>query len=465
MVTDYLSTVIAMLLFNISRYYIVEEINSTYSSPGHFISSTGVISGLIFFPLIMMVVYAVSGTYDNPIQRSRLKELTSSISAAAIGTLLFFFIALINDYIAHTSTSYEILLVLMAILAICIYIPRAILTDSSSRRIRSGEWGFNTLIVGTSDEAVEIARQLSSRYRSMALKVVGFVDPSGGDPATENETLPLPVYPLEQIGQAIETLNVQKLIVAPAKKDSKRDTFALINRLFPLDLTIFITPDFFQLIAMRPRLSNVDALPLVDISNANLSPMTLNVKRLSDIVISATALVLLSPVLLAIAIAVKRDSPGGVFYRQQRVGYHKRLFNIIKFRTMKVDAEPDGPALSSEDDPRVTRVGHFLRKYRLDELPNFWNVLRGDMSLVGPRPERDFFIRQITEKAPYYTMVHQVRPGITSWGMVQYGYAKTVDGMVERLKYDIIYLENISLLIDMKILIHTVKTVLSGRGM
>ena len=171
------------------------------------------------------------------------------------------------------------------------------------------------------------------------------------------------------------------------------------------------------------------------------------------------------PVYAVLALSVRLDSPGPVFYRQCRIGYHKRPFDIIKFRTMRTDAEEAGPALSADEDPRITRLGKILRKYRLDELPQFWNVLKGEMSLVGPRPEREFYIRQIMERQPAYSLIHQVRPGITSWGMVKFGYATSVDEMIERLRYDLLYLENVSFGVDLKILFHTVSTVLCGRGL
>ncbi len=164
------------------------------------------------------------------------------------------------------------------------------------------------------------------------------------------------------------------------------------------------------------------------------------------------------------AIIIKRQSPGPVIYRQTRIGRHKRPFNILKFRSMRVDAETNGPSLSTVDDPRVTPVGRFMRKYRIDELPQFWNVLRGDMSLVGPRPEREFYIRRILERAPYYSLIHQVRPGITSWGMVKYGYASSVEQMIERMKYDLLYIENLSFGVDIKIIFYTFNTVITGKG-
>lgn len=231
-----------------------------------------------------------------------------------------------------------------------------------------------------------------------------------------------------------------------------------------MNTPVLISPTLFNLLTPKRRLSDVAGEPLCDITGPSVGQSTLNLKRAGDVVVSSLALIALLPVFAAVAIAIKRDSKGPVFYRQERVGYRKRPFDIIKFRTMRSDAESRGPRLSVENDPRVTPVGRFLRKYRIDELPQFWNVLKGDMSIVGPRPEREYFISRILPKAPYYTLVHQVRPGITSWGMVKHGYASTVDEMVSRLQYDLIYLDNISFLVDLKILFYTVNTVLTGKG-
>ena len=190
-----------------------------------------------------------------------------------------------------------------------------------------------------------------------------------------------------------------------------------------------------------------------------------NMKRFCDVVISAVAMVVLIPVYIAVGLIIKCDSHGPVLYKQERLGRHNKPFYIIKFRTMVENAEQQGkPQLSSDADPRITRVGHYLRKYRVDELPQFFNVLRGDMSIVGPRPERRYYAQQILEREPAYSLVHQIRPGITSMGMVKYGYAQNVDEMVERLRYDLLYLENMSLINDLKIIVYTVKIVFTGRG-
>ena len=461
-VVDYLSTALALVLFNVARYCLVDTIYEQYGSFLLFLQSNGVILGLTVIPPVMMVIYYLGGMYDHVIQRSRLQEFVSTFTTSCIGTLLYFFTALINDYIPQTKINYEMILLLIVLLFGCVYTCRAIITQYTTRKVFSGEWGYNTLIVGVSVSARRMASDLSGRYRSMGMKVVGYVSTQEGEDLSGEYGLP--VYDIDDLPEIVREKNIQKLIIVQ-HQNGRRATVDIINRLFPLDLSMFITPDLYNLMTMRPRMTNVAALPLIDISRSDMPPSTLNIKRFSDIVVSATALIVLLPVFVVIAILIKCDSRGPVFYRQQRIGYHKRPFDIIKFRTMVEDAEADGPALSIGDDPRITGVGRVLRKYRLDELPNFWNVLRGDMSLVGPRPEREYYIRQILERAPYYTMVHQVRPGITSWGMVQYGYANTVDGMIERLKYDLLYLENVSFLIDIKILIYTVRTVLTGRGM
>ena len=188
------------------------------------------------------------------------------------------------------------------------------------------------------------------------------------------------------------------------------------------------------------------------------------IKRTTDIIFSTLSLMMLSPILVLISISVKLSSKGPVFYYQERIGYKKSRFNIIKFRSMHIDSEEGTPLLSSENDKRITRFGKIMRKYRLDELPQFYNVLIGEMSIIGPRPERDFFAKKILIKAPHYNLIHKVKPGITSWGMVKFGYAENIDEMIERLKYDIIYLENLSLLNDFKVLVLTIFIVLQGRG-
>lgn len=270
---------------------------------------------------------------------------------------------------------------------------------------------------------------------------------------------------MADLDKTCKALDVQSIIIAPSNRTNS-ETLHLINNLFHLAIPIKIAPETYDIITSNIRHANIIGEPFVNIAQSNMPEWQKNVKRMFDICISATALVVLAPVFAAIAFAIKKDSKGSIIYSQERIGKNGKPFHIYKFRTMVTNAESGGvPMLSNEEDKRITKIGHTLRKYRLDETPQFWNVLKGDMSLVGPRPERKFFAEQIIERAPYYTLTYQIRPGITSWGMVKYGYAKNVDEMIERSKYDLIYLDNMSLFVDFKIILYTVRTVLTGKGM
>jgi lipopolysaccharide/colanic/teichoic acid biosynthesis glycosyltransferase len=211
-------------------------------------------------------------------------------------------------------------------------------------------------------------------------------------------------------------------------------------------------------------MNNVIGTVLIEINHDVMPTWQKVLKRLLDIFVSLFVLIFFLPLFIVLSIVVKTSSKGPIFFKQIRIGYKGKGFKIIKFRTMFTDAEINGPALSSSQDKRITPTGKWMRKYRLDELPQFYNVLIGEMSLVGPRPEREFFINQILILAPHYKHLHRVKPGITSWGQVKYGYAESVEQMVERLKFDILYIENRSLAVDIRILIYTIKTIIDGAG-
>jgi len=459
-VGDYVMSNLAWFTYYIVRYQMGAV--AGYGNLGSYLTSNIVVLGQIFFPLLMMVTYIFSGYYNNVCRKSRVQELLTTLASSGINTLIIFFIALINDVIGVRGSDYEMIFILWGLLFGFVYMVRFIITNIASRQIKSRRWTFPTLIVGSGSAAVAFANKLNSMRKSTGHEIKGFVNIPGENPVKGN---PLPCYDLDDLKEVCDEQGIWELIVVPSRDDLHQNMNA-INKLFALGLPIMISPERFNMMQSQVRISDIYGEPLVNISRSSMSDSGKNIKRAIDIVVSILALIVLTPVYAIVACIIKMTSPGPVFYLQERIGRHNKPFNIIKFRSMVKDAESGGkPQLSSDDDPRITPFGHFMRKYRIDELPQFWNVLKGDMSIVGPRPERKYYIDQIIQRVPAYALLHQVRPGITSMGMVKYGYAKNVDEMVERVKYDLMYLDNMSLLNDLKILIYTIRIVFTGRGM
>ena len=256
----------------------------------------------------------------------------------------------------------------------------------------------------------------------------------------------------------------EAVIIDLPKSADDKELYRRIAEAYPSGKAIWVVPRVYDMLTGAARIGELDGKPMVPITEHKMSDSGLCIKRACDVVIAGLSLIILSPLYALIAVLIRCSSKGPVLYRQERIGLHGVPFKIFKFRTMTVDAEPDEPQLSAVDDPRVTKIGHWLRKYRLDELPQMWNVLMGDMSLVGPRPERAFFIAQIQEQAPYYCLIYKIRPGLTSWGPIRVGYTDTIAKMVERLNYDIVYMENMSIALDIKILFYTIGVLFNGKG-
>lgn len=456
---DFLSSNVAWFAFNCIRF-------SLGAVKGHttlisFLLSPNVLLGQLAFPLLMMCVYVLSGYYVEVFRKSRLLELLTTATSSVFNTLLLFFAALINDVGQIRGTDYEVLLVLFSVIFLCVYVARAIITNAASLRIKSGRWRFNTVMVGAGKQARRFIKRMEKAPVRVGNEIVAHLELPGEVTA---KGLNAPVLSLNEIEKVCKEMDVKEIFIVPTKQSTKR-LLSVIDGLYSLNLPIKLASVEYDVVLTRSRVSNLYGEPLIDISGSTMSDSEKIIKRLFDIVLSAIALLVLLPFFAIIAVLIKLDSEGSVFFSQERVGYRNKVFNIYKFRSMISDAEADGsPQLSSSNDKRVTRVGHYLRKYRFDELPQFWNVLKGDMSLVGPRPERQYYIDQITAIKPAYTLVHQVRPGLTSMGMVKFGYAENVPQMVRRMKYDLIYLENMSLLNDMKIMLYTIKIVFTGKG-
>ena len=453
--SDFISASVAWLLFNILRYEVF-AIDEGADSLLDYLQYPGVLGGQVVIPLFWLVLYYFSGYYNKPFGKSRLTELFSTFITVLIGTVFVFFALLLDDIPRSIDIYYKLFFGMFGLQFFITYIPRLLITQSGMRKIKNREWAMKVLIIGAGGKAVRIAHDL---YR-LGYAICGFVSEDERTPvkADRNQVLGT----VEDIPVLMEKENVDEIVLAVESKNNKA-LLGILYSLYRYKRPIKVLADRFNMLS-KIQLRTIRGIPLVDVTDNNFSPAEQNIKLFLDKVCSVVALLLLSPLFAYIAWRVKKDSPGPVFFRQERIGYLGQPFWMYKFRTMYVNAEENGPSLSSEDDLRVTPFGRIMRKYRLDELPQFWNVLKGDMSLVGPRPERKYFIDEIVKTAPYYYLLHNVRPGITSLGMVKYGYAASVDKMVERMEYDILYYENMSLTLDLTILIYTVKTVITGKG-
>ena len=420
--------------------------------------------GLVVVPLGWLALYTILGTYRNVLRRARLKELIHTLMATLIGVVVIFFVLMIDDEIVTYRSHYASFLFLLVVHFLFTYVPRLIITSQTVRAVHSRRLGFPTLMVGGGVRALQTYHDLENQETYSGENFVGFV-------TIDDRNLESPlakVMPclgtLADMRRLMDDHHVEEAIIAIEPDEQVRldEVLLLLNSCG--DPIIKITPDARDIIVGSIKQESIFHSPLVTLNNRLMEEWQYSLKRISDVVISLLALILLSPVYLVTAIIVKCTSPGPVFYAQERIGYHGRPFKMHKFRSMYVDAEQAGPALSKDDDPRITPFGRFMRKVRLDEIPQFYNVLRGTMSMVGPRPERQFYIDQIVKRAPEYMLLQRVKPGITSWGQVKYGYASSVDEMVERLRYDLLYLDNMSLSTDIKILLYTVIIILQGRG-
>ena len=453
--SEFISASVAWLLFNILRYEVF-AIDEGADSLLDYLQYPGVLGGQVVIPLFWLVLYYFSGYYNKPFGKSRLTELFSTFITVLIGTVFVFFALLLDDIPRSIDIYYKLFFGMFGLQFFITYIPRLLITQSGMRKIKNREWAMKVLIIGAGGKAVRIAHDL---YR-LGYDICGFVSEDERTPvkADRNQVLGT----VEDIPVLMEKENVDEIVLAVESKNNKA-LLGILYSLYRYKRPIKVLADRFNMLS-KIQLRTIRGIPLVDVTDNNFSPAEQNIKLFLDKVCSVVALLLLSPLFAYIAWRVKKDSPGPVFFRQERIGYLGQPFWMYKFRTMYVNAEENGPSLSSEDDLRVTPFGRIMRKYRLDELPQFWNVLKGDMSLVGPRPERKYFIDEIVKTAPYYYLLHNVRPGITSLGMVKYGYAASVDKMVERMEYDILYYENMSLTLDLTILIYTVKTVITGKG-
>jgi exopolysaccharide biosynthesis polyprenyl glycosylphosphotransferase len=455
--SDFIAAAIAWSLFYIFRKVFIESHFYGHSVPLQL--GYKFVAGIIIIPLIWIVLYYSTGYYHNVLRKSRLEDLGNTFIVSVIGVIIIFFSFILDDVIGSYKGYYEAFVTLFLIHFTLTFLPRILITSLVVRLERKGRIRFTTLMVGRPDRLLALWTELNARYPGHGHHVIGYI------PTVEHDQR---IHlPMEMLGEAqdihhlIKERNIEDVIIGLEETDIEL-YHKIVYHLNSSNVVVKVNPELYPVVKDRVVIASLFRYPLLEVSRNLMPAWQVSLKQLIDVIGSVVGLTLSLPICMILAVIIKLTSSGSIIYSHERIGRFGKPFRIYKFRSMYKDAEDNGPQLATTFDKRITPVGKIMRRYKLDEIPNFFNVLRGDMSLVGPRPERQFYIDQIVVRTPEYTRLLKIKPGVTSWGQVRYGYAGNVDEMVRRTRYDLLYLENMSLFVDFQILIHTILTIFRG---
>jgi exopolysaccharide biosynthesis polyprenyl glycosylphosphotransferase len=448
------------------------SINLTWVVFFHFRVSTEIFGLLVMpeflFPMLVvyffwLLIFSFVGMYRTWFALSRFDEISTLFKASFIGVIILFFLIFVDD-VSHgvNSENRFLIFIYWGILFVSVSSGRLIIRSLQRKLLIKGIGRKNALIAGFNKKAHEIESEISN-HPALGLDIVGYLAVYPENIGKTHNNIDV-IGSVEEIEKIIPERNIQEIIIA-LEHHNEDILIDIIGKCENKNIGLKIVPHLYEILSGQARTAQLYGLPLIDINPQLMPEWEKKVKRILDVFISFIILIVASPIFLLIGLSIKLDSKGPVFYRQERCGMNGKLFKVIKFRSMRQDAEKlTGPVWSQKDDPRVTKVGRFLRKVRLDEVPQFINVLKGEMSLVGPRPERPYFVEKLSKEIPYYSRRLKVRPGITGWAQVKHKYDETIEDVKEKIKFDLFYIENMSLRMDFKILFRTIFVVFLGKG-
>jgi len=422
----------------------------------------------MFIPILIIyfywvIIFTFVGMYRTWFAASRFDEISTLFKASFVGIFILFIAIFLDDYLHGVQTGTRILIfIYWGIFLILVGAGRIFIRSFQRNLLIKGFGRRNALIIGFNKKGNEVHDQILE-HRALGIDVKGYVSFKKKPGESSYKNIPI-LGSVKEIQSLIDQTDAKEVILA-LDKDNQDLLVDIISKCEPKNVGLKIVPDLYDILSGQARTSQIYGVPLIDIMPQLMPEWEKRLKRIFDMVVSLLILLVNLPVIALTTLAIKIDSKGPVFFRQERCGLNNKTFRIIKFRSMQHDAEKmTGPVWSQKDDPRITNVGNIIRKLRIDEIPQMINVLKGEMSLVGPRPERPFFVEKLSEQIPYYKRRLKVRPGITGWAQVKHKYDESIDDVKIKLRYDLFYIENMSLRMDFKILFRTIFVVLFARG-